>query len=114
MALFYVEPLPDDALSAAAMFHGLALPKIIAELATTREPLTLVFDPADHTHRGWRRAAVATLARKRAPRRVNAVESLDEAAVEAASRYLDEADGVTGQLFMLDGAGAGEVIGLVP
>ena len=77
------------------------------------EDLVVVFPPADHTHRGWRLAVVQTLARQFAQHRINAVASDDEAAIHAAIRYLNEADGVTGQYLTLDSAGAGEVIGLL-
>jgi hypothetical protein len=110
MARLSVGPLPQDALAAAATFHGTVLPRIIAELAQTRDPVLLVFEPADHTHTGWRLAAVQALARRRVPRRINAVASSDDAAIAAAEAYLDAADGVTGQLLPLDSHGAGEVI----
>ncbi|MCB2080190.1 MAG: hypothetical protein KDE55_21145 [Novosphingobium sp.] len=110
MALLRIESLPDDALAAAATFYGREIPRIIAAMSETRDPLTLVFGPADHTHHGWRLAAVQTLARKRAPRRVNAVASDDEQAIAAAERYLDAADGLTGQLLPLDGNGAGAML----
>jgi hypothetical protein len=110
MALFRVDPLPDDPLAASATFHGRELPRIIAAMAGTRDPLTLVFEPASHAHRGWRLAAVQSLARARKPRRVNAVEAVDEGSIRAAERYLEAADGVTGQLLPLDGHGAGPVV----
>lgn len=110
MALFQVEDLPDSPLAAAATFHGRDLPRIIARMARTRDPLTLVFQPADHTHRGWRLAAVQSLARARAPGRVNAVASGEDAAIAAAERYLDAAPGVTGQYLPLDGVGGGDVV----
>ena len=50
------------------------------------------------------------LAREHAPIRVNAVASDDEAAIAAAARYLAAAEGITGQLLILDGMGAGEVL----
>ncbi len=110
MALYRVMVLPGSALAASATFHGRDLPRIISLFSEVRDPVTLVFPPADHTHQGWRLAAVQSLARARKPRRVNAVESDDEAAIAGAVRYLDGADGVTGQLLPLDGVGAGEVI----
>jgi hypothetical protein len=51
---------------------------------STEECLTVVFPPADHSHRGWRLAAVQELAREFAPRRVNAVVCGDEAGLNAA------------------------------
>ncbi len=71
----------------------------------------IVFPPADHTHSGWRLAAVQQLARDLAPLRVNAVASADEAAIAAAARYLTQAPGLTGQVLVLDDTGAGPVIG---
>ncbi len=112
MAELRIVGLPGDALAAAAQFHAEWLAKIAPHGAG--EDLVLVFAPADHTHRGWRLAAVQSLARQFAPVRINAVVSDDEAAIHAAVRYLNEAGGVTGQYFTLDGVGAGEVIGSAP
>jgi hypothetical protein len=107
--LFRVGPLPDDALAAAAKFHADVLPAVLA-VAADDANLILVFAPADHTHRGWRLAVVQELARRHAPRRVNALASNDEAPIAAAERYLEAAQGVTGQLLVLDSIGAGEVL----
>lgn len=101
--LFRVGELAAKPLAAAAAFYGEVLPRIEAALM---EDTMLVFAPADHTHRAWRLAAVQELARKHAPRRVNAVISDDEAAIAAAEQYLASAPGVTGQLLALDGHGA--------
>ena len=90
------------------------LPRIEALLAGGESPLTLAFPPADHTHRAWRLAAVQALARAHAPLRLNAVAAADEVAVAAALRYLEAAEGITGQYLVLDSAGAGAVLGLVP
>ncbi len=97
MTLLRVGPLPDEPLDAAARFHAEILPRI----APGEAALTLVFTPADHTHRGWRLAAVQSLARRWAPRRVNAVASADEVAIAAADTYLNAAPGVTGQYLPL-------------
>ena len=111
MTLLAVGPLPKDALAAAAQFHAEVLPGVKeAVQATPAGQFILVFTPADHTHRGWRLAAVQGLAREYAPRRVNAVESDDDAAIAAAAAYLAGADGITGQLLPLDSAGAGKVV----
>lgn len=112
MSLLRIAGLPDDPLAAAATFHGQWLPQVIAHLGRERGPVTLVFAPADHTHRAWRLAAVQSLARKLAPRRINAVASDDQPAIDAAAAYLDGADGVTGQLLLLDSLGAGDVVRL--
>lgn len=97
MALLRVGGLPDDPLPAAAHFHAHILPQI----APTDAALMLVFDPADHTHRGWRLAVVQALARQWAPARINAVASADQGAILAAGTYLDNAPGVTGQYLPL-------------
>ena len=108
--LFRVGSLPGEALAAAAEFHARILPQILDKLEKRPAHLTLVFAPADHTHRGWRLASVQGLAREYAPSRVNALVSGDEAAIAAAGRYLALMEGVTGQLLPLDGNGAGEVL----
>ncbi len=112
MALLRVGPLPADGLAASARFHSRDLPGILAALAHEGDgdALTLVFAPADHSHRGWRLSVVQGLAREHARRRINAVASDDEAAIAAAARYLAMAPGVTGQYLVLDGLGAGEVV----
>ena len=110
MALWQVPALPESALDAAAQFHRECLPAIRAALAESHEGLTLVFPPADHTHREWRRAAVQGLAREQAPQRINAVEGTVEAAITAAAAYLASAEGLTGQVLPLDSHGAGPVV----
>lgn len=111
MTLLGVGPLPADALAAAAQFHADMLPTIVEALQNSSSPqFTLVFAPADHTHRSWRLAVVQSLAREHAPLRVNGVESDDDVAIAAAAAYLASADGVTGQFLPLDGAGAGKVV----
>ena len=74
------------------------------------EDLALIFPPADHTHRGWRLAAVQALARESAPLRVNAIAGGSDPAIVAARAYLEQAQGVTGQYLPLDDAGAGPVV----
>lgn len=106
MQVLRVGPLPEGALAAAARFHAEVLPGI----ESAPDNLVLVFVPADHTHDGWRRAAIQQLARDRAPLRINALSSDDEAAIAAAAAYLAAAPGVTGQLLPLDGVGAGTVL----
>lgn len=110
MPLFAVTGLPEEALAASAHFHEHVLPLVREELGKKPDCLTLVFDPADHTHRGWRLAAVQGLAREFAPIRVNAFVSEDEAAIGAANGYVAQASGLTGQVLPLDGNGAGEVL----
>jgi hypothetical protein len=93
--------LPEGPLAAAAQFYAGVVPGL-----TVAEDTVLVFHPADHTHRGWRLAAVQQLARDHAPIRVNALASDDEAAIAAALAYLETGPGVTGQYLPLDGNGA--------
>lgn len=110
--LLTVGPLGDNPLDAAARFHAEHLPRVRAALESGTPHLTLVFDMADHTHRGWRLALVQGLARDHAPQRVNALESGDgdDEASAAAAIYLAGAEGVTGQVLRLDGRGAGAVL----
>lgn len=110
MELLRVGPLPGEPLAAAADFHARVLPGVEATLGGGADPLTLVFLPADHRHRGWRLAVVQSLARAFAPSRVNAVESDDDAAIAAACEWLAGAEAITGQFLPLDGTGAGPVL----
>ena len=110
MALFRVGALPDAPMAAAAAFHAGILSEIARALAGGPDHLSLVFPPADHTHRAWRLAVVQGLAREHAPLRINALESADDTAIKAAHAYLAQADGLTGQLLVLDGQGAGAVV----
>lgn len=110
MSRLQVSPLPDLPSAAAAAFHLDVMPEAVALLADGASEMTLLFAPADHTHTGWRLAAVQTLAREHAPARVNAIAGADEAAIAAALAYLEAADGVTGQYLPLDDAGAGVVV----
>lgn len=111
--LLRVDDLPEGPLEAAARFYDAVMPAL-RDPSHVDEDAVLVFPPADHTHRGWRLAAVQELAREHAPRRVNAVASADRAAIAAAAEYLASAYGVTGQLLELDGNGAGEVLSPSP
>ena len=110
MILFRVGPLPGEALAAAARFHDYALPRLRAMAGQGDDALVVAFDPADHTHHGWRLAAIQGLAREYAPRRVNAVEASDETALAAIAGWLDRAPGITGHLIPADGQGAGTVV----
>lgn len=110
MARLEVQPLPDLPSAAAAAFHRDFLPRAAALLQGGAPCLTLVFAAADHTHRGWRLAAVQTLAREHTPARVNAIAGGGAPAIAAAQAYLEAADGVTGQYLPLDDAGAGLVV----
>jgi hypothetical protein len=111
--LLRIDALPADPLEAAARFFAEVLPTVSSALPHGNgdgEDLLLIFPSADHTHRAWRLAVVQELARKYAPVRINATASDDEDAIAAAAAYLAGAPGVTGQLLLLDGNGAGEVL----
>ncbi len=102
---------PDVAIEAGKVRSTRTSPTPTAWVPSPKgEDVTIIFPPADHTHRGWRLAAVQSLARDLAPVRVNAVASNDEAAIQSALAYLAAAPGLTGQCLPLDGAGAGLVI----
>jgi hypothetical protein len=106
MATVRVTALPAAPLDAAAAFHADWLPRIRAELAASPvESAVLVFPPADHSHRGWRLAAVQELARELAPRRINALACDSEPGLAAALALLDNCQGITGQLLAIDDAG---------
>ncbi len=92
--------LPTAPLDAAAAFHARVLPQ--ARRATGSDML-LLFDPADHSHETWRRGAVEELAREAAPCRVNGAVGGSADGVESLCDYLNNAPGVTGQVFALDG-----------
>lgn len=109
MQVLEARGMPGGALDASAAFLANVLPQ--ARAAVEDGDLCIVFDPADHTHKAWRLAAVQSLAREAAPVRVNALASSDEAATAAAVEFLARAPGVTGQLLALDGHGAGNPAG---
>jgi hypothetical protein len=101
-----VDDLPREPLAAAGVFQQHWLPHVEA-LLLTGEDVTIALTSADYTHREWRRAAAAGLARAYAPRRVNFVAG-EGAVLEAFKRYLAAAPGITGQYFEGDGNGAGD------
>ncbi|HZU65054.1 MAG TPA: hypothetical protein VFF98_15315 [Novosphingobium sp.] len=107
MELRRIVDLPDDPLAAAAAFHALHLPALRAATGD----VAILFAPAEHTHAGWRLAAVQALARAATPRRVNAIEGAGEAAIAAACAWLAAAPGVTGQILRLAGGAGAGVIG---
>ncbi|HKX79383.1 MAG TPA: hypothetical protein VJM34_12760 [Novosphingobium sp.] len=106
---FRVGPLPAEAMAASVQFHAEVLPRLLMVLEVGARSATLVFDPADHTHTGWRLAVVQQLARRHAPVRINAIASGDEAAIAATLEYIAAADGLTGQLLPVIGIGTDKV-----
>lgn len=105
-AVLRISGLPAAALDAAAAFHGEHLPRARAELAGA-DALALVFPAAPYDHAGWRRAAVADLAREATPKRVNGVTGEDTAAIDATLAWLAQAPGITGQLLPVEATHAG-------
>lgn len=101
-----VDDLPGAPLAATGVFHQHWLPYVESLLAGG-EDVMIALPPADNTHREWRRAAAAGLARAHAPRRVVIVAG-EGAELDAFARYLADAPAVTGQYFEADGLGAGE------
>ena len=91
--------LPAAPLDAAAHFHAHIVPAVRAELGDAAL-IVVAFEPADHTHRGWRLAAIQELAREAAPHRVNGIVASPEDREEADETiaFLHNAPGVTGQL----------------
>ena len=78
-AVLRISGLPVAALDASAVFHGEHLPRARAELAGEAQALALIFPLAPYDHAGWRKAAVADLAREATPKRVNGVTGDDAA-----------------------------------
>ena len=101
-----VDDLPAEPLAAAGVFHQHWLPHVEALLAGG-DDVMVALSPADHTHREWRRAIAAGLARAHTPRRVNLVAG-EGAVLAAIERYLADAPGITGQYLEGDGAGVGD------
>ena len=91
--------LPEAPLDAAAAFSADHAPLL---RGSAKPGWIVLFDPADHTHTGWRKALVQELAREAAPARINAIVGTDEQAIREAVDYLDSALGVTGQILTVD------------
>ena len=99
-----VDDLPAQPLVAAGVFHQHWLPHVQALLAGG-EDVMVTLAPADHSHREWRHAVAAGLARAHTPRRVNVVAG-EGATLDAFERYLRDAPGITGQYLQSDAEGA--------
>jgi hypothetical protein len=91
--------LPDAPLDAAAEFHARILPSV-REVMTRNTDLAVMFDPADHTHRAWRVAAIQGLAREAAPCRINGIVGHPGNLVGTAEalNFVHANPGITGQL----------------
>lgn len=90
-----VDGLPDDPLAAAGVFHQHWLAHV-EDVLGKGDDVMILLPSADHTHREWRLAIVAGLARKHTPRRVNMVAGEGET-VDATETHLANAPGITGQ-----------------
>lgn len=101
-----IDDLPGEPLAAARIFHQQWL-SILEGLLADGTDVMVVLAPADHTHREWRRAIAAGLARTHTPRRANVVAG-EGAVIDAFEGYLAAAPGITGQYLEGDGAGAGD------
>ena len=101
-----VDDLPHGPLEAAGVFHQHWLPHIEA-LLEGGEDVMVALATGDHTHREWRRAIAAGLARAHTPRRVNVVAG-EGAVHDAVADYLEGAPGITGQYLEGDSVGAGD------
>lgn len=105
--ILHLGPFPAGAGEAAATFYRRDAIMIGAELAKVPTSLTLIFPSASVDHSAWRRAAVADLARAHAPARINAIAGDDAAVTDAVCTWLERSPGITGQVFGVDGHGAG-------
>lgn len=99
-----VDDLPAEPIAAASLFHQYWLPRVKALLLSGHDVM-VALAPADHTHREWRRAIAAGLARAHAPQRVNVVAG-EGAVLNAFESYLAAAPGTTGQYLEGDAIGA--------
>ncbi len=106
MKIVAVDDLPAEPLAAAGVFHQHWLPHIEAMLAGG-EDVMVTLAQAGHTHRAWRHAVAAGLARAHTPQRINVVAGEGDV-LDAFARYLAAAPGVTGQYLEGDGIGAGD------
>ncbi len=103
-AVLEVELAGADPLAAAAVFHQVHLPRVVALVAEGHRSIVLQFDHAEEKPHRWRREAVAALARAAVPARVNGAAPAsphgDEDAMRATIAFLHVNEGVTGQLLI--------------
>jgi hypothetical protein len=104
-----VVELPGEPLAAAARFHRDWLAHAAA-LLRDGEDVMVTLPSADFSHREWRRAVAAGLARAHAPARINVVAG-EGGALDAIERFLVESPGITGQYLESDPFGAGDPAG---
>jgi hypothetical protein len=107
---------PETPVDAAAHFYSELAPQIreilagglLADLPDLDQPpnvAAVIFPEGDHTHRGWRLAAIQALAREVAPKRINGIEATgeDNDAVDGMTDWLAQAEAITGQILAVDG-----------
>lgn len=102
-AVVRLPDLPADAVDAAGAFYREHMALVRDALADNVTCITVVFPPASHDHRDWRRAAIASLARQNAPIRVNGLVGSEGGAMHKVLAWLAGAPGLTGQLLVVDG-----------
>lgn len=103
-----IDDLPSEPLAAAGLFHQQWLSRV-EDVLKGGEDAMVALPSADHTHREWRHAMAAGLARKHTPRRCNLVAGKGSA-LDAVEAYLKAAPAITGQYLDTDVSGAGEPV----
>lgn len=73
----------------------------IQQLAEEHDCVTVIFGGSDKARTVWRRAAIESLAREQAPKRINGISGGQQDRIMATSRYLASAHGITGQVLLL-------------
>ena len=91
-----VAPAARKMLSSSGPVPGL-------QSSDTLDAVAFVFSGVTKEHYGWRLAAIQSLAREAAPKRVNGVAGDDYETSRAATDWLANAPGITGQLLAVDG-----------
>lgn len=102
-AILPITDLPVQALDAAAHFHAEYLPQARELLEGPVDALLLHFPSDDASQRGWQLAAVQSLARMAAPKRVNAIAGPEQPSSSDIADWLEAAPGITGQLLRFGG-----------
>ena len=95
-----ITDLPEEPLEASRVFHSEWIGK--AQTLLTGDDLLIALPFADHTHKEWRCAAAAMLARAGVPKRAFVVAGEGNVLDEAQS-FLAQAAGITGQYLELAG-----------
>ena len=108
---------PQSPVDAAQHFYDKIAPRLRAALGQAgpaeygpeeHQALIVVFPRADEAHRAWRLAAIQSLAREAAPRRVVGIIGEEDAGILALAEWLANAPGITGQLLEVAGNAGGQ------